>query len=154
MCKQFPFSEMSENAVAKYSKRVEALLATAITVVACDPVNDDVIYGFACGESGSYLGVESPTLHYVMVRHNFREHGIGTRLVRTIFPDGAPLIYTHITKAIHHANLKSKWNLVEFDPYYVEGALYSKARNLDAGAVLRPRQHTGGAVVGAGYRPA
>jgi GNAT superfamily N-acetyltransferase len=131
---QFPFSRMSPTAINKYSKRVESLIDTAITVAACDPQNDDVVYGFACGESGAYLGVESPTLHYVWVRKPFRQRGIGTSLVRTIFPNGEPLIYTHITKAIHNANLEKAWNLSEYDPYYVEGALYSRARALDARA--------------------
>jgi GNAT superfamily N-acetyltransferase len=135
MSGQFPYSRMSAKGVNKYAKRVSALLDTGVTVVACDPENDDVVYGFACGESGEYLGVESPTLHFVWVRKPFRRNGIGTSLVRTIFPAGEPLIYTHITKDIHHANLEEAWNLVEFDPYYIEGALYSRARLLDAAAL-------------------
>lgn len=148
MARQFPFSEMSDNAIAKYSQRVSALLDTAVTVVACDPENDDVIYGFACGEGGAYLGVDSPTLHYVMVRHPFRRRGIGTMMVRALFPQAVPIIYTHITKAIHNANLKARWNLYEYDPYYVEGALYSKARHFDAGAIFRPCKGGGVAATG------
>ena len=129
---------MSQNAISKYSKRVKALLSSTATVVACDPVKDDIVYGFACGETGKYLGVEAPTLHYVWVRNKFRRHGLGTALVRTMFPKDGPLIYTHITKAVQYAKLKKKWHLSEYDPYYVEGALYSKARNLDFGAVSRP----------------
>ena len=151
---QFPFSKMSADAICKYSRRVEALLDTAITIVACDPINPDVVYGFACGEAGRYLGVESPTLHYVWVRKNVRdEHGniigslrrrgIGTSLVHTLFPNGESLIYTHITKVIHHAKLEKKWNLCKFDPYFVEGALYAKARNLDKRAIQR---NSGGVV--------
>lgn len=147
---QFPFSEMSSNAIAKYSKRVEALLDSCVTIVACDEQNSDVVYGFACGEKGLYLGVDSPTLHYVWVRKPFRLYGIASSLVRKIFPDGDKLIYTHITKAVQHADLKRRWNLVEFDPYFIEGALYSRARNLDEGAICRKGASRGGLVCGAG----
>lgn len=147
--KQFPFSEMSAKAVRKYARRVEALLATTVCVVACDKENGDVIYGFACGDCGKYLGIESPTLHYVWVRRSFRQNGIGTCLIRTLFQNGEPLIYTHTTKAIQYASLKKKWNLVEFDPYYIEGALYSQARRLDAHAF-----GGGGLVCGASDRAA
>ena len=144
---QFPFSKMSADAICKYSRRVEALLDTAVTIVACDPDNPDVVYGFACGETGRYLGVDSPTLHYVWVRKPFRRNGFATSLVHTLFPDGEQLIYTHITKVIHHAKLEKKWNLCNFDPYYIEGALYAKARNLDKRAI----QRSSGGVVGPVY---
>jgi hypothetical protein len=140
--KQFPYSEMSPAAVGKMAKRIEALLAISACVVACDPVNDDVIYGFACGSCGRYLGVEAPTLHYVWVRRGqsgtpgFRHNGIGTALVKKLFPSNEAIIYTHITKAIHHAGLKEKWNLKQYDPYFIEGALYAEARSLDAYAAL------------------
>jgi GNAT superfamily N-acetyltransferase len=139
---------MSPEAVKKYGKRVSALVGSTITIVACDPVNDDVVYGFACGESGRYIGVESPTLHYVWVRKPFRRRGIGTALVRKLFSNEEPLIYTHITKAIHYANLERKWNLVSYDPYYIEGALYSKARNFDCGAVYGSGGGGGSSILG------
>lgn len=133
--KQFPFNKMSADTLAKYSERVEALIGKAITIVACDPVNPDVVYGFACGESGKYLGVESPTLHYVRVRKKFRRLGIGTSLVSTLFPNGEQLAYTHITKVIHHAKLEDRWNLKTYDPYYIEAALYDRARDFDERAL-------------------
>lgn len=142
---------MSANAISKYSRRVEALLETAITIVACDPQNDDVVYGFACGEQGKYLGVESPTIHYVWVRggrNGLRRFGIASSLVGSMFPGRPHLTYTHITKAIHDYGLERRWNLKDFDPYFVEGALYSKARALDAGAAIKSR---GGLVLSAGH---
>jgi len=151
---QFPYSKMSSGAIRKYAKRVEALIATTITLVACDPEDGDVVYGFVCGESGRYLGVESPTLHYVWVRKQFRQNGIGTALVRTIFPNSEPLTYTHITKAVHYANLEEKWNLRNFDPYFVEGALYSRARNFDTGALQGPMPSRRSTMLGACHGPA
>jgi hypothetical protein len=134
---QFPFSEMSSTAIAKYAKRVEALLGVADTLVACDPKNEDVVYGFVCYEAGEYLGRQAPTLHYVWTRKQFRRLGVAGQMVREALPGAAKIIYTHYTKEITRARLKEKWNLGEFDPYFVEGALYSKARNFDARAIYR-----------------
>ena len=145
---------MSSEAIDKYSERVEALIETTVTIVACDPINEDVIYGFACGETGRYLGVESPTLHYVFVRKPFRSNGLGTSLVHTLFPNGEQLIYTHITKAIHHAKLEKKWNLCKYDPYFIEGALYSRARNFDKRALQRSYGCAVGPILSVGDGPA
>jgi len=134
---QFPFSEMCPDAISKYSKRVEALIDTADVLVAHDPERHDLIYGFICFEVGKYLGVEAPTLHYVYTRKTFRNNGVASSLFNTAFNRGDKITYTHLTKAIHHANLKEKWNLAFFDPYYVEGALYSRARQFDAKAIYR-----------------
>jgi ribosomal protein S18 acetylase RimI-like enzyme len=126
---------MSSGAIAKYSKRVEALVGIAKVVVACDPKNEDVIYGFIVYEEGEYLGRDAPTLHMVWVRKKFRQLGIGSQLLCNAFAGNMPLIYTHHTKDITRAKLKEKWNLVEYDPYYVEGALYVQARKFDAKAL-------------------
>lgn len=132
---QYPFSEMCAEAIAKYSKRVDALIGIAPTLVACDPQNDDVIYGFICYEQGQYLGRDAPTLHYAWTRKKFRNLGIGSQLLDEAFPGRPLLVYTHHTKDITRARLKEKWNLNSFDPYFIEGALYAQARKLDAKAI-------------------
>lgn len=134
---QFPFSEMCSDAIAKYSKRVESLLDTADVLVACDTERPDLVYGFICYEQGKYLGVDAPTLHFIHVRYKFRENGIASQMFYTAFPKHEDVTYTHITKALHYAKLKEKWKLRHYDPYYIEGALYSQARKLDAKAMYR-----------------
>lgn len=134
---QFPFSEMCPDAISKYAKRVEALIDTADVLVACDEQKPSLIYGFICFETGKYLGVEAPTLHYAYVRSKFRKNGIANQLFAAAFNKGDRITYTHLTKAVNHAKLKAKWNLRYFDPYYVEGALYSRARQFDAKAMYR-----------------
>ena len=136
---QFPYSEMCSDATAKYSKRVEALIDTADVLIAHDPTSEDLIYGFICYEQGKYLGVDAPTLHYVYTRRSFRKNSIANQLFAAAFPGKQAITYTHLTKAIHHAKLKEKWNLQSYDPYYVEGALYSRARQLDAKAIYRDK---------------
>ena len=148
---QYPFSAMSRSAIAKYSKRVEALIGIANVLVACDEINPDVVYGFIVYEDGEYLGRDSPTLHMIWVRKKFRNLGIGTHLMFSAFPTLPKIIFTHHTKDITRANLKEKWNLEEYDPYYIEGALYVQARKFDAKAIcwneltnpLRTAQATG-----------
>lgn len=134
---QFPFSEMCPDALSKYSKRVEALIDTADVLVAYDEKRPDLIYGFVCFENGKYLGVDAPTLHYIYTRRKFRNNGIASILFQAAFNKGDRITFTHLTKAVHYAKLKEKWNLKYFDPYYVEGALYSRARQLDARAIYR-----------------
>ena len=134
---QFPFSEMSPDALNKYSKRVEALIDTADVLVAHDEKRPDLIYGFVCFEKGKYLGVEAPTMHYIYTRRKFRKNGIAASLFQAAFDEGDCITFTHLTKAVHYAKLKEKWNLKYFDPYFVEGALYSRARQFDAKAIYR-----------------
>jgi GNAT superfamily N-acetyltransferase len=47
-------------------------------LVACDPEDERVIYGWAVGRR------ETATLHYVYVRQEWRGLGIGDRLIQTI----------------------------------------------------------------------
>ena len=53
-------------------------------VVACNPLNPNLIWGFAVYESG-----DSPVLFYVYVKEVFRGNGIGTELTR-LARDGRP----------------------------------------------------------------
>lgn len=132
---QYPFSVMDSLAIGKYSKRVEALLSVSKTIVACDEQMPDLIYGFICYESGLYLGLrDTPTLHYIWVRSQFRNLGIATHLFGQTEIHGKEIFFTHISKDLKH--VKHKWNLKRYDPFLVEGAIYEGARVLDSKNIL------------------
>jgi ribosomal protein S18 acetylase RimI-like enzyme len=76
----------------EHHKIVASLLQTCTTYVACDDNDPTNIYGFVCGEymDGAFV------LHYIYVKHTFRNFGIATKLIQK-FPIAAPGIsfYTH-----------------------------------------------------------
>lgn len=127
---------MNSDVIRKFGERVCALVSVSNTLIAHDPENDDIILGFITFESGLYLGQHKPTLHYVYVRRRFRKIGIASQLFQEAFPsEQAPIAYTHLTRSIKDAKLKEKWNLGEFDPYLIEGALFRESKCIDAKAI-------------------
>lgn len=134
--RQYPFCEMSQDAISKLSVRIRSLVDVAKLIIACDEKDDDVIYGFICYEDGPYLGNDTPTLHFVWTRNKLRRNGVANILLSQAFgKDHGPLHYTHITKALNNGNLKKKWRLKNYDPYLIEGALFRDARKIDTRAI-------------------
>ncbi len=73
---------------------IEDLLLTASTIVACNPDNDEQIYG--------YIVFKRPnTLHYVLVKHIYRRMGVCRKLMEAAFPEAIlndkPIYATHST---------------------------------------------------------
>jgi len=100
---------VSRSAYDRHHANLEALLHTADVYVACDQEKDSVIYGWIVAD------VEFDTLHMAFVRYDFRRNGIGTTLLRHVFPDESRgLSYTHRTKDIKL--VKDAWNLARFAP--------------------------------------
>ena len=133
---QFPFSEMCPDAISKFSARIRALIDTADVLIAPDPEDLNLIYGFICFEKGLYLGKDIPTLHYVWTRKAMRRNGIASTLINTAFgEDHGSLHYTHITRFLNNGNLRKKWQLTKYDPYLVEGALFRDAKQIDVKAI-------------------
>jgi GNAT superfamily N-acetyltransferase len=54
---------------------------TTRALVACDPDEPHVIFGYAVGEPASNV------LHWVHVKHSFRREGVGRDLVTRLLPD-------------------------------------------------------------------
>ena len=133
---QYPISEMPAKVIKKFGERVCALVSVAEVLIAHDPQNDDVIYGFICYEKGLFLGQNTPTLHYIYTRRDFRKLGIASALFQAAFKDEqAPIAYTQLTRSIKNASLKEKWNLGDFDPYLIEGALFRESHSIDTRAI-------------------
>lgn len=133
---QFPVSQLSKEAVSKFSARVRALVDVANVAVVCDPKNEDVIYGFCCYETGLYLGKDIPTLHYIWTRRAMRRNGIGQFLMEYCFGKALPPIhYTHTTRYLGYGKIKQKWSLKHYDPYLIEGALFRDAKKIDIRAI-------------------
>lgn len=132
---QFPFSEMSNDAISKFSARIRALIGVAEVCVVYDSKNEDVVYGFCCYETGLYLGRNIPTLHFIWTRKALRQNGVATSLIGHAFPERPVLHYTHITRHLNNGNLRKKWRLESYDPYLIEGALFRDAKNIDARAI-------------------
>ena len=57
------------------------MLATNGVIIACNPEDEDQIYGWVCG---AYYGNDDLVLHWIYVKHAYRMAGVGRLLVETI----------------------------------------------------------------------
>jgi GNAT superfamily N-acetyltransferase len=79
----------------EYHRVVKELILRSKTLVACDPLAPDVIWGFIVFEEKSH----SLVLHYLYVKQVNRRAGIGRRLVETaISMANKPLEHSHRTE--------------------------------------------------------
>ena len=83
---------------------IELLLDVSRVVVAADPEDDDVIYGWACGDRSA--------LHWAYVKPDLRCHGIGHELVARLGLAGQVLHVTHWTPEV-----RTLAPTVVYDPY-------------------------------------
>jgi GNAT superfamily N-acetyltransferase len=75
-------------------------------LVAADPEDDDVVWGWACESNG--------VLHWVYVKGPFRRAGIALRLLSSLGLDDGELLTTSMTR-----DLKTRFHgrKIVFDPY-------------------------------------
>jgi GNAT superfamily N-acetyltransferase len=94
-------------------KILEALIKASKVIVACDEKDTSQIYGYAVGdEIDNFL-----IIHYVYVKHSFRNMGIGKALLNVF--DHSPekaAIYTMHTRTCER--LAPKYNFV-YHPYII-----------------------------------
>lgn len=107
------FSRLIANEVyyTEHHKILESLVKECKVIVACNQDDPSQIYGYICaGELDGFLVV-----HYVYVKHSFRNMGIGKSLLNVFDHDpSTAAIYTHNTRIADR--LAPKYNLV-FHPY-------------------------------------
>lgn len=106
-----PFREMNTPEFGRHMSGVVApLIARCPPLIACCPEDVTQLYGWICAEKADQV------LHFLYVRQTWRMGGIGTTLLRCIFPDlGARTIYvTHPSRAMKfHVE---RWRL-KYNPY-------------------------------------
>jgi GNAT superfamily N-acetyltransferase len=92
-------------------KVVERLLKTCKVHIACDEANVNDIYGYACHETVDSIFV----LHFIYVKHTYRNLGIGTMLLNSFNhnPEYAS-VYTQNTPI--GMKLAAKYRMV-YNPY-------------------------------------
>ncbi len=115
------------------------LLQTCTTYVACSDTDSSEIYGFICGEYESSTFV----LHYIYVKHTFRNMGIARNLLAQ-FPVAADGIsmYTH-HNAIAHKQAAAYHFL--YNPYLAFLHKYRKDKtknDLEVDTKLKPGYET------------
>jgi hypothetical protein len=85
---------------------IGALLSRSITTVACNPEDEDQIYGYAV-----YENVSVPILHFIYVKYAFRGFGIEKMLIDSVQADREiPLFITHAPW--NFRALKEEFNLI------------------------------------------
>jgi hypothetical protein len=82
------------------------ILSHCACVVACDPDDEDQVYGYAIGDQRDRL------LAWAYTKHDFRGFHVGSRLVEAMLGDlgGEPVGLLLATGASRH--LETKWRLV------------------------------------------
>lgn len=83
-------------------------LDAGYVTVACNPEDEDQIYGWACSNGTA--------LHYVYVKMTFRGNGIAGALVREAVPGWASVTTPVTTAGKFHREWAAKYNL-KYDPY-------------------------------------
>lgn len=100
-----------------YKHVVTKLLANTRVIVACNPSDDDQIFGYICF---SDLVPHAPVLHYMYVKYPFRKMRIGESLFkemqRVTEPNG-PIICTHANSLFD--DKCKKYDLV-YNPFLIE----------------------------------
>ena len=95
---------------------LKKILTNCTLLVACDPEDPDVIWGYVAFDGNG----PSPVLHFVYVKGAFRRMGIGTRLLSEALQDWTgsfktenhPVVVSHRTESLFKAwpNVKWRWN--------------------------------------------
>lgn len=115
---------VNEKSADSVNKRPQSYI-----LVACDPENEDVVYGWACGvpadyqqrPDGTWFCARKPLMHYVYVRHGFRRFGIATKMLEFFgWQPGVGLHYTFSCKGAKDAELKFP-RLIRKDAFFAWG---------------------------------
>ena len=95
-----------------HNKVLNNLLDKCDCLIACDPEDSDLIYGFVIfGETPTY-----DILHYIYVRKPFRKNAYAKSLLENVHRKNQ-LSLTHLTDDFKPARLKKYWEKVIFDRY-------------------------------------
>lgn len=96
---------------SEHHKVLENLLRNSTVAIACDQNDPSTVYGYIC--AGKIDGVF--VLHYVYVKHSFRNLGVGKTLLNAFDHDvNTAAVYTHHTRMAE--KLAAKYNLM-YHPY-------------------------------------
>ncbi len=82
-------------------------------LVACDPQDENLIYGYTVGE---FLSDDWCLVHWTYCKGPFRKFGIGKSLVDQLIGTANKVQYTHKT---HLVDFLFKGREVSFNPFYV-----------------------------------
>jgi len=94
-----------------HHKVIERIIKNSKTLIACDPEDSSQLYGYivAAVEEGILV------LHFIYVKHTFRNLGIGKTLLDALGHDkSSAAVYTHHTRMAD--KLAAKYNFV-YHPY-------------------------------------
>jgi ribosomal protein S18 acetylase RimI-like enzyme len=94
-----------------HHKVLERIVKNSKVLIACDPQDSSQLYGYSvAGEIDDVL-----VLHFIYVKHTFRNLGIGKTLLDALGHDkSSAAVYTHHTRMAD--KLAAKYNLV-YHPY-------------------------------------
>jgi len=84
-------------------------LESGFVTVACNPADEDQIYGWAAATEGG-------TVHYVYVKQAFRGYGVGKALLAECAPEFGKSPTTVTTAGKFHREWAAKYAL-KYDPY-------------------------------------
>jgi ribosomal protein S18 acetylase RimI-like enzyme len=104
----------------EHHKLLEDLLKTCNVLVACNNENPADIYGYSVTETVEGFFV----LHFVYIKHTYRQLGLGKKLMQEAGADFTKASFcSHITK--HGERLAAKYNMVH-SPYVAFLGCYRK----------------------------
>jgi len=107
------FGEKITNTIyfAEHHKVIERLIDNSKVLVACNPEEPSQVYGYIIGEEVDGIFV----LHFIYVKHTFRNMGVGKTLLDAWGHDKEKAgVYTHHTRMAD--KLAAKYNFV-YHPY-------------------------------------
>ena len=90
---------------------VENILKRSRVLIACNPEDEDQIYGYIVYEP---IIDDITVLHYVYVKFTYRKLGIARTIVEGSIDIKNPILYTHHTETVKR--IKDKLDLI-YDPY-------------------------------------
>ena len=114
--KSYRFSHLAEKITntiyfADHHKVIERLIEDSSVVVACNEEDPSQVYGYIVG--GALDGIA--LLHFIYVKHTFRNMGVGKTLLDAMGHDKEKAgVYTHHTRMAD--KLAAKYNFV-YHPY-------------------------------------
>lgn len=100
-------------------KTMQTILERAYTLVACNPEDEDQIYGFIVGEQFPFGLKKSPVIHFLYVKAVFRGHGVGNLLMRSTV-DNADQEFFYTSKKFR----TKTYNRGEYVPQLRNGDFY------------------------------
>lgn len=97
-----------------HNETVNGLLNNCECLLVVDDQDPDLIYGFAIYENLK----ECDVLHYIYTRKEFRDRGVGRKLIEAIRSSQNTVALSHLTDSFKPARLKKYWpEKVIYDPY-------------------------------------